>query len=91
MREIYHVHAFYLSFTLWIFAGFTVAFGQQMLNGDSAMLALARCIGAFWAVRVAIQLFYYSPEHWRGRPLETLAHVVLLAIYGSMSSVYLTV
>jgi hypothetical protein len=91
MREIYHVHAFYLSFTLWIFAGFTVAFGDQMVAGDAAMGALAFWIGVFWAVRVAIQLFYYSPRHWRGKPRETVVHLVFLVVYALMSSAYLSV
>lgn len=82
LREVYHVHALYLAITLWIFAGFTYAYG-------AAIGPLGICIGLFWAVRVGIQLFYYSPTHWRGRRRETLVHVAMLLVYGSMSAVYL--
>ena len=82
LREVYHVHALFLAFTLWMFGGFTLAHGTRI--GP-----LGTCIGLFWAVRVGIQLFYYSPDHWRGKPRETLAHVVLLLLYGSMSATYL--
>lgn len=82
LREVYHVHALFLALTLWIFAGMT-------FYSADAMGPLGICIGLFWAVRVAVQLFYYSPAHWRGRRQETLVHAFLLAVYGSMSATYL--
>ena len=82
LREIYHVHALFLALTLWIFGGLTLAYG-------SAIGPLGTCIGLFWAVRVGVQLFYYDSRHWRGRPRETLIHLFLLVVYGSMSAAYL--
>ena len=84
LREIYHVHALFLALTLWIFAGLTIVYG-------TAIGPLGTCIGLFWLVRVGVQLFYYSPEHWRGKTRETCAHITLLALYGSMSVTYLLV
>jgi len=84
LREVYHVHALFLALTLWIFAGLTIHFGE-------AIGPLGTCIGLFWAVRVGVQLFYYSRDHWRGKAWETIAHVTLLAIYGSMSATYLLI
>ena len=82
LREVYHVHALFLALTLWIFGGLTLAYGVQIG-------ALGVCIGLFWAVRVGVQLFYYSSSHWRGRPRETAAHWLLLSVYASMSATYL--
>jgi hypothetical protein len=82
LREVYHVHALFLALTLWIFAGLTIYTG-------GALGPLGFCIGVFWAVRVAVQLFYYSPAHWRGRRRETAIHLLLLTVYGSMSATYL--
>ena len=81
LREVYHVHALFLALTLWIFAGLTLYSGE-------ALGPLGACIGLFWAVRVGVQLFYYSPAHWLGELRETCAHLALLAVYGSMSATY---
>ena len=64
LRQVFHVHVFFLAFTLCIFGGLTLVHGSHL--GP-----LGPCIGAFWLARVGVQLFYYSPEHWRGRPRET--------------------
>lgn len=82
LREVYHVHALFLALTLWIFGGLTLAYGSDI--GP-----LGPCIGLFWAVRVGVQLFYYSPGHWWGRRRETCIHLLLLGLYGSMSATYL--
>ena len=82
LREVYYVHALFLTLTLWIFGGLTLAYGSEI--GP-----LGPCIGLFWAVRVGVQLFYYSPGHWWGRWRETCIHLLLLALYGSMSATYL--
>lgn len=82
LREVYHVHALFLALTLWIFALLTLVRGPELG-------LIGKCIGTFWAVRVGVQLFYYSPAHWRGKRRETLAHAVLLLLYTGMSATYL--
>ena len=89
LREVYYVHAFFVSLTLAIFATLTFGFGEAMLAGQTGMRALARAIGIFWAVRVATQGFYYSSAHWRGKARRTAIHVALLFMYGGLSVVYL--
>ena len=91
LREVYYVHAFYLSLTLVYFAGFTAFRADAILAGDPLARLVARAIGVFWAIRVGIQFFYYSPSHWRGKPREILAHVVLTVLYGFMAGLYLMV
>ncbi|MEM8882445.1 MAG: hypothetical protein AAGD14_00075 [Planctomycetota bacterium] len=82
LREVYYVHAFFLSFTLWIFGGLTLAYGD-------AIGPLGIGIGLFWAARVVVQLFYYDSSHWRGKRRETVIHFILLGLYGAMSVTYL--
>jgi hypothetical protein len=60
LRQVFHVHVFFLALTLFIFGGLTLAYGREL--GP-----LGPCIGLFWLARVGAQLFYYSPSHWRGR------------------------
>lgn len=90
MREVFHVHSWFVSLTVAIFAVLTWRFASAMVEGSSEPATwLAAAIGIFWGVRTMLQIFYYSPSHWRGRLGPTVLHVALLLVYGSMSAVYL--
>jgi hypothetical protein len=90
LREVFQVHAWFISVTLTIFAVMTWRFASQMAGrADPIGQWLAACIGGFWAVRTVLQITYYSSSHWRGQPARLLAHIALLIIYGGFASLYL--
>lgn len=90
LREVFQVHAWFISVTLTIFAVMTWRFAQQMAGqADPACQWLAAGIGCFWAIRAVLQITYYSSSHWRGQPARLLAHVALLMIYGGFAGLYL--
>jgi len=90
VREVFHVHSLFVSLTLLGFASLTFAFATDMAGDDPQADAVAAFAGVFWAVRVVVQLAYYSREHYRGKVGETVIHYVLLAVYGGMSAIYFT-
>jgi hypothetical protein len=90
LREVFQVHAWFISVTLTIFAVMTWRFAAQMAgHADPVCAWLAAGIGGFWAIRTVLQITYYSSSHWRGQPGRTLAHIALLFIYGGFASLYL--
>ena len=92
LREVFHVHCWFISITLAIFATMTWRFAGEMAGGADPMCQwLAAGIGIFWAIRTVLQIAYYSSSHWRGQPTRTLVHVILLMTYGSFAALYLWV
>ena len=90
LREVFHVHAWFISLTLAIFAALTFRFCGEMGIGTNPVAAwLAGGIGIFWAVRTVLHVVWYSSSHWRGRLDRTLIHIALLIIYGGFAVVYL--
>ena len=90
VREVFHVHAWFVSITLVIFAAMTFRFAREMAGGgDPVCQWLAAGIGCFWLIRTILQITYYSSSHWRGQLGRTVAHVTLLIIYGGFSAAYL--
>ncbi len=87
MREVFHVHAWFISLTLALFATLTFRFAPEL-----TALALGRwlaCgIAAFWGIRLAIQFGYYSSSHWRGQPARLVVHLILIFVYGGFALVY---
>src|SRR5947199_6951603 len=81
LREVFQIHAWFISITLTIFAAITWRFAFEMAARASPLGAwLAAGIGFFWAIRAVLQITYYSSSHWRGNLGRTVAHIALLLI-----------
>jgi len=90
LREVFQVHAWFISITLTIFALLTWHFATDIAAHTNAIGNwLAAGIGTFWAIRTVLQGTYYSSSHWRGLIGRTLIHTLLLFIYGGLAAVYL--
>ena len=89
LREVFHVHCWFISITLGIFGVMTLRFADAMAaSSNETCRWLTAGIGIFWAIRTVLQTTYYSSGHWRGRPVRTAMHVALLATYGGLALVY---
>lgn len=90
VREVFVVHAWFISVTLAIFAALTFRFAPEIAGGTAEIFRwLAVCIAAFWGFRTVLQITYYSSSHWHGQPKRLLAHVALLILYGGFAAIYL--
>ena len=90
VREVFHVHAWFITVTLAIFGVVTIRFADELAAGTNDLGRwLAAGIGIFWLIRWLMQFFYYDSIHWRGKRAETIVHIVLIFIYGSLAGVYL--
>ena len=87
VREVFHVHAWFISITLAIFGVVTIRFAGELAAGTNDLGRwLAAGIGVFWLIRWLMQFFYYDSSHWRGKRAEIIVHIFL---YGSLAGVYL--
>lgn len=90
IREVFRVHAWFISITLFIFAAMSWRFAAEIAAGEAPVYRwLAAGIGGFWAIRITLQLTYYSAAHWRGNPGRFAVHLFLLAVYGGWAGLYL--
>ena len=90
VREVFHVHAWFITITLVIFGVVTIRFAGELAAGTNDLGRwLAAGIGIFWLIRWLMQFFYYDSSHWRGKRAETTVHIVLIFLYGSFAGVYL--
>src|SRR6266850_3748066 len=92
VREVFQVHAWFISVTLAIFGTLTWRFAGEMAAGSNPIGQwLCAGIGLFWAIRTVLQVTYYSSSHWKGRFDRTVTHFLLLFAYGGMALLYLYV
>lgn len=90
IREVFHVHCFFISITLTIFGVVTWQFAPQIASAMNPIgIWLAAAIGLFWGARSVMQWLYYSSSHWRGHARRTVIHFLLFGGYAALAAVYL--
>jgi len=90
LREVFYVHGWFISVTLAIFAAMSWRFASELAAGINPVCRwLAGGIGVFWGIRTILQVVWYSSSHWRGQTGRTVAHIILLIVYGGFAATYL--
>jgi hypothetical protein len=84
-RQIHYVHTFFVALTI-LLVGLLCLTSPADLLHTSLGRKVSLGIGMFWACRLAIQFFGYSPSLWKGKSFETAIHVVFSTLW-----VFLTV
>jgi hypothetical protein len=84
-RKLMWVHGGFAVLTIIAFGTLTLALHTEMLRGDRAALGLALFIGVYWALRIAVDFFYYEHADWpRGRGF-VLGHILLTSLFAYLA------
>ncbi|MBX7207879.1 MAG: hypothetical protein K1X78_06200 [Verrucomicrobiaceae bacterium] len=90
MREVFHVHTFFIALTCAIFGVITWRFAADIAQPSHELIRwFAAAIGIFWGIRCVMQWTVYSTSHWRGLFGRTVAHWTLFLGYGAFAITYL--
>ncbi len=81
-RQMMVIHSFFIGFVVALMGLLCLTTAHDLVTtklGRRILLGM----GVFWAVRLLIQFFGYSPELWRRKRFETGVHILfsLLWIY----------
>lgn len=85
-RQIFQVHAIFLVLTLGLFSALLLTSAPALLEPTRLSRAVLIGLTIFWALRMGVQWFFYSPELWRGDRFNTVVHYVFSGLW-----IYLTV
>lgn len=89
-RQMMKVHSFFIALTV-LLMGILCLTSQNELIGTDLGRKVALGLGVFWAARLLVQLFGYSPRLWRGKKLETALHFLLTGLWLWFSAVFLAI
>lgn len=83
-RQLMYVHTFFIALTLLLMGALCITSANEII-GTPLGRKIALGFGIFWLVRLAVQFFWYSPELWRGKRLETIVHILFSIIWAYLS------
>ena len=86
-RQMMTVHTFFIALTLFLMGLLCITATNELIE---TQLGKTICLGfgIFWAVRLVIQFFGYSPSLWKGKKLETIVHFLFSMLWVYLSIVF---
>jgi hypothetical protein len=87
-QSIFHVHAFFICFVLVMMGLPCLLEPSVFLEHSRAGAWLAWSFAAFWMTRLFVQWFVYPSELWRGKRMETIAHVGFTMVWFFLSALF---
>ena len=84
-RQLMYVHTFFIAFVVFLMGFLSLTSSVDLLNNAFGK-RISLVLGIFWAVRLYIQFFGYSPKLWKGKLFERVPHILC-----SVFSLYLSV
>jgi hypothetical protein len=85
-RKLMWVHGGFAVLTIIAFGTLTLLLHAEMLRGDRAALGLALFIGIYWALRIAVDFFYYDHKDWPNGRIFMIGHTLLTSLFGYLAA-----
>ena len=84
-KQLMYVHTFFIALVVLMIGLLCLTSANDLVN---TVLGKRICLGLgiFWGIRLIFQFWGYSSEVWKGKKLETIAHVLF-----SLFWIYLTI
>jgi hypothetical protein len=86
-RQMMEVHTLFIGIVLLLMGLLCLLAANELLATRLGKIILIG-IGLFWAVRLIVQFFVYSPALWRGKKFETVMHVVFTFLWAYLTALF---
>ena len=75
-RQIFQAHSVFLVLMLALFSALLLTSADALVEPTRLSRAVLGGLTMFWALRMVMQWWFYSPEIWRGQRFFTIMHAV---------------
>lgn len=89
-KQMMYVHTFFIALIILLMGVLCWTSPDDLVQtalGKKVSLGL----GIFWAIRLLVQLFGYSPKLWRGKTFETIIHILFIIMWSYFAFVFLAI
>lgn len=89
-RQLMTIHTFFIALIVFLMGLLCLISTSDLLNTKLGK-TISFGIGIFWTIRLVIQFVGYSSKLWRGKPFETIAHIIFTLLWVYMSVIFILV
>lgn len=79
-RQMMKVHTFFIALVVFLMGLLFVVATNELLTTKLGKVILFG-MSIFWGFRLFFQFFIYSPKLWKGKPFETIVHIVFSILW----------
>lgn len=88
-RQLMYVHSFFIALVVFLTGLLCLSSANELINTNLGK-KISLGLGIFWAIRLFVQFFGYSPALWKGKRFETGMHILFSMFWTYLSTVFLT-
>jgi hypothetical protein len=88
-RQLMYVHSFFIALVVFLTGLLCLSSANELINTNLGK-KISLGLGIFWAIRLFVQFFGYSPALWKGKKFETGMHILFSMFWTYLSIVFLT-
>ena len=89
-RQVMYVHTFFIALAV-LLMGVLCLTSAAEITGTQLGRKVSLGLAIFWAARLIVQFFGYSPKLWRGKVFETAVHVMFAVLWIYLTAVFVAV
>ena len=89
-RQIMMVHTLFIALMVLLTGLLCLTSATELINTNLGK-KISLGLGVFWTTRLLIQFFGYSPVLWRGKPFETIVHILFSLLWAYVSLIFLVI
>jgi hypothetical protein len=89
-RQMMTIHTFFIALTVFLMGLLCLTSSTEMVE-TSLGKKISLCLCIFWSIRLFIQFFGYSPQLWKGKPFETIIHLLFSLLWMYLSIIFLLI
>jgi hypothetical protein len=88
-RQLMYVHSFFIALVVFLIGLLCLSSENELIYTNLGK-KISLGLGLFWAIRLFVQFFGYSPSLWKGKRFETGMHILFSMFWTYLSIVFLT-
>lgn len=89
-RQMMTVHTFFIALTVFLMGLLCLTSANELIDTNFGK-RICLGLGIFWTIRLVIQFFGYSSQHWKGKAFETSVHVLITLLWIYLSFIFMSI
>ncbi len=89
-RQMMYVHLFFIALLVFLLGLLCLTSADALLNTQLGK-RISLGLGLFWAIRLYVQFFVYSPKLWKGKRFETSMHILFSLFWAYVSTIFIII